>query len=165
MKKFLAQFVLLVIIIAVALIFFAPNKEAPDLDLPFLPQPPAYKQLQINEVKIQVEVADTQGKRSKGLGGREPLKEDEGMLFIFPKLDKYPFWMKGLSFPLDLIYIKEDKVVDIIPNVPPQAVGQEDAQLPIYQPKEPVDKVLEVLGGTAAKFNIKVGDSIKLSEI
>lgn len=160
MKKFIIQVIFLIIIIGVALFIYKTNTQLPDL--PFLPQPLVQKQVQISNANIKVEVADTQAKRSKGLGGKTSLGQDEGMLFVFEKLDKYPFWMKGLTFPLDFIWIRGDKVVDILVNVQPPAAGQSDASLPIYQSSETVDKVLEATAGTIQKYNIKVGDTVRI---
>lgn len=161
MKKFTVQVVLILAVTVGALVFYFKNPNLPDV--PFLPQQTTAKSLQINGAKFKVEIADTQAKRSKGLGEREKLASDEGMLFIFDKADKYPFWMKGLTFPLDFIWIKGDTVVDITQNVPPPAVGQQDSSLTIYQPKEEVNKVLEVSGGTTQRLNIKAGDTITLN--
>lgn len=158
MKKFLIQAVLLLITIGAALFFYKTNAQIPNL--PFLPQGPLFKQIQINDATLRVEVADTQEKRSKGLGGKETLASDEGMLFIFPKTDKYPFWMKGLKFPLDFIWIRDNKVVDLLPNIQPPAAGQSDESLPIYQSKEDADKVLEISAGTIQRLDIKVGDTV-----
>ncbi len=163
MKKFIAQTVILVLLIGAGIFFFVPSKNSGTTpEIPFLPQTAQFKEIQIGEAKIKAEIADTASKRSKGLGGKVSLGENEGMLFIFPKLDKYPFWMKGLKFPLDFVWIKNDQVVDILENIPPPQNGQADSSLPIYSAKEEVDKVLEINGGTVKKFNIKVGDIISL---
>lgn len=159
MKKFLIQFSLLLIVIFLALAIFTGKIPS----IPFLPQLAKFGVIIINEAKLKVEIADTQPKRSKGLGGRTSLAEGEGMLFIFPKEDKYPFWMKGVSFPLDFIWIKGDKVADLLENVSPAQAGQKDVDLPIYVPKEPVDKILEVNAGTISKLKIKIGDLINIS--
>lgn len=138
-------------------------KQNPSLTgLPFMPEQPTFKQLRINNVTVKVEIADTQAKRSKGLGGRQSLASDGGMLFIFSKPDKYPFWMKGLDLPLDFVWIRGDLVVDIFQNIQPPTPGQSDESLPVYESKEEVDKVLEVVGGTAQRLNIKVGDRVKI---
>lgn len=160
MKTFAIQAILLVIVIGVGFFFFNPNVSVPSL--PFLPQRPQLKELVINDKKLKVEIADTKSKRSKGLGGRENLASDSGMLFIFPEKDKYPFWMKGLKFPLDFIYIREDKIVDFLSNIQPPSAGQTDESLSIYLPQEEVDKILEVAAGTIERLNIKVGDKILL---
>ncbi|MDO8577202.1 MAG: DUF192 domain-containing protein [Candidatus Daviesbacteria bacterium] len=160
MKKFILQSVLLIIGIIVALFFY---KQNPNLSgLPFMPEQTVFKQLRINNAMLKVEIADTQAKRSKGLGGRQSLASDGGMLFVFPKPDKHPFWMKGLAFLLDFIWIREDLVVDISQNIHPPTPGQSDESLPVYESKEEVDKVLEVVGGTAQRLNIKVGDRVKI---
>lgn len=131
--------------------------------VPFLPQAPQAKELEINDTVIKVEIADTQAKRSKGLGGKVSLASGSGMLFVFDRLDKYPFWMKGLSFPLDFIWIKGLEVVDILENIQPPASGTLDSSLQIYSSNTEVDKVLEVNTGFVKVHNIKVGDTIKLS--
>lgn len=161
MKKFLIQFVLLIIVIALGLSIFTgriPN-------IPFFPQATRVGEIVINDSKIKVEIADTKAKRNRGLGGRQSLASDGGMLFVFDREDKYPFWMKGINFPLDLVWIKGDQVVDILPNIPSPTKGTGDESLQIYRPKEEVDKVLEVNAGTSEKLNIKVGDTIKLNPL
>lgn len=161
MKKFTIQFILLIAAIAIGFTFY---QQSPDISkLPFVPPKPVVKELQINNNKLTVEIADTQTKRNQGLGGRESLASDSGMLFIFPNADKYKFWMKGLSFPLDFIWIKGNAVVDILENVPPPPANTPDSALAIYQPKDAVDKVLEVNTGVVKRLNIKAGDAIKLN--
>lgn len=161
MKKFVIQAIFLIIIIAAALIFFSPVAPT-NIEIPFLPQQPNFQQLEIRGTKLKVEIADTQSKRSKGLSGREALASDEGMLFIFDRADKYPFWMKGLNFPLDFIWIREDKVVDLLPQASPPAPGQSDESLPIYSSRIEVDKVLEVSAGIIQRLGIQIGDTIVL---
>lgn len=158
MKKFLIQAVLLLLTITAALYFYKTNTQIPNL--PFVPQQSVFKKIQIGSTSLNVAVADTQEKRSKGLGRKEALASDEGMLFVFPEASKYPFWMKGLKFPLDFIWIRDNKVVDLLPNIQPPSVGQSDESLPIYQSKEDVDKVLEVSASTIQRLDIKIGDTI-----
>lgn len=162
MKKFIAQGILLLLIIAVGIYFYSPKGGSKNVDIPFIPQIAKFSNLQINDATFKVEIADNNAKRSKGLGGRESLGELEGMLFVFENKDTHAFWMKGLSFPLDFVWISDDKVVDLTENLAPPAKGQSDASLPIYSSKQPVDKVLEINGGVVKKFNIKVGDSVNI---
>lgn len=162
MKKFTFQAILLISLITIGLFLYKTKARVPNL--PFLPQAPVFKQLQINGNLLKVEIADTQAKRSKGLGGRQGLETDMGMLFIFDKTDRYPFWMKGLNFPLDFVWIRGDKVVDIFQNIQPPETNQTDESLQVYQSKEEVDKILEINSGVVQKLNIKVGDTIKVIE-
>ncbi len=161
MKKFVIQIILLLTVIGAGIFLFNPSTgKTPEI--PFLPQPPKTAQLQINGNSIKVEVADTAQKRSKGLAGKSELSENEGMLFVFDRLDKYVFWMKGLSFPLDFVWIKDTQVVDILENIPPPSPGQSDDSLPVYSSKVDFNKVLEIKAGTVKRLNIKAGDTINL---
>ena len=162
MKKFVVQSILLILVIGLALVLFNPGKPGQTPELPFLPQKGKFISLQINGKVIKVEVADTAEKRKKGLAGRESLAENEGMLFIFEREERYPFWMKGLKFPLDFVWIKDNEVVDILENIPPPAKKQKDSDLPIYSAQTAINRVLELNAGTVQKLNIKVGDTVSL---
>ncbi len=165
MKKFAVQIVALLILISGALYFYNPTGGGRSIPLPFAPEQVAIKQLEINGNKLKVEIADTKEKRTRGLGGRESLEDDGGMLFIFPDSSKHSFWMKGLKFPLDFIWIKDSIVVDIILNAPPPTENQKDEDLPIYLPNTEVDKVLEVKAGGVERLGIKVGDTINIVDL
>lgn len=158
MKKFAIQVILLLAFIVGGAYFYKSGGQLSGL--PFMPQGPLTKQVQINGVKLNVEIADTKEKRAKGLSGRDNLASDSGMLFVFPESSKHSFWMKGLSFPLDFVWIKGEKIVSVLQNVPSPAQGQPDFSLPIYQPEVEVDKVLEVPAGTVQLLNIKIGDTL-----
>lgn len=69
------------------------------------------QEIKINNKTYQVEIADTEEKRRKGLQGVSELKKNEGMLFIFDKPQTVQFWMKDTEIPLDIIFIDEDYTV------------------------------------------------------
>ncbi len=112
----------------------------------------------VNGVKIEVEVADTFLAREKGLSGREKLEENKGMLFVFEIKDFHSFWMKEMKFPIDIIWISNDRIVDIAHNVPTVA-GE---FLKTYKPKEPVNFVLEVNAGFSERHGLKAGDRVEI---
>lgn len=158
MKKFVIQIVILLIIIFTAL-YFATSK-SPNFSLNL--SSPKMSQLQIGNTTINVLVADNDNTRKRGLGGKEAVATNEGMLFVYPNLDKRIFWMKGVKFPLDFIWIRGNQVVDIIKNVPGVTKDQKDEDLPRYTSKELVDKALEVAAGFVDSENIHVGDTIQI---
>lgn len=160
MKKFWIQTLLLTAIITGAFYVFS-NQNILQNYLPTGGQQDL-SEIRINETSIKIEVADTQLLRTKGLSGRDSLASDSGMLFIFPSESKYRFWMKGMKFPLDMIFIKGGKVVDIIKNIPPPIPGQKDSILTVYEPIVPIDMLLEVNAGFAGSSNIQVGDNVFL---
>lgn len=108
-----------------------------------------------------VELALTEGEKTKGLMFRGFLGEDKGMLFIYEKEGIYSFWMKNTLIPLDIIWINSDKkVVHIESNVKP--CNEECKSL---YPSENAQFVLEINGGLAERLNIKLGDEIKFHKI
>ena len=115
---------------------------------------------------IKVEVARTEEERSKGLSKRESLNSDSGMLFIFDTEKGNPiFWMKDTKIPLDMIWIKDGKIIRIDKNVPVPAERTLDSKLKTYSAGVPVDYVLEVSGGYCDTNLIKVGDSVVTSGV
>jgi uncharacterized membrane protein (UPF0127 family) len=67
--------------------------------------------------------------------------------------------MKGMKFDLDLIWIKNNRVIGITSNVPHPK--NENDELPLYPPPSEIDMVLEVASGFSEKNNIAVGDTIR----
>lgn len=108
---------------------------------------------------IYAEVAASVLKHSAGLSGRESLGIDHGMLFVFPKPQSLTFWMKGMRFPLDFIWIRNNVVVDISPHMQPP---QNTFDLSIVRPKELANMALEVNAGTVKRLGIKIGDPVEI---
>ena len=113
--------------------------------------------IKIGQKTISVEIADTQEKQKKGLSGRENLPEDSGMLFVFKEEGRHQFWMKDMKFPIDIIWINKDTVVDITHDARPENDG---GYLKIYEPRSKVRFVLEVNSGFAKENNVKIGNRV-----
>ena len=113
------------------------------------------KYVEIAGQKVAVELALTNEAKEQGLSGRTALGENEGMLFVFDRPDKYSFWMKGMKFPLDIIWLGENlKVVYIKKEVKPETFPES------YKPDAEAKYVLEVQAGFSDKNNLKTGDSV-----
>lgn len=108
--------------------------------------------LTIGEMKIAVEIADTETERARGLSGREALAENSGMLFVFDTTDYHNFWMKEMNFPLDIIWLDDNwRVIDITANISPKDFPT------TYQPRLPARYVLEVNSGFTTNHQITIG--------
>ncbi len=110
-------------------------------------------------VRVAVDIVNTPALRSQGLSGRAGLAADEGMLFEFeaPKLQS--FWMKDMRFEIDIVWIRDDQIVGITPNVPlPKTPGA----LPQFSSPVPCDVVLELRAGAARRFGLKLGDAVRV---
>lgn len=115
---------------------------------------------------IQVEIAKNEADRELGLGGRSYLAPDNGMLFIFDSKGVTPtFWMKGMLFPLDIIWISGGKVVKIDKNAAVESTITPDDKLKLYNPNSPIDYVLEVNSGFSDTNNVTVGSTVVLNGI
>ena len=108
--------------------------------------------------EIPVEVADTLKKRSLGLGKRTSLKKGWGMLFVFEKRKPHRFWMKDMQFPLDIIWLDNHRIVHIIHNAKPSNSTDEPE---VMTSPVPVNFVLEIAAGRAAKLRLKTGQRMK----
>jgi uncharacterized protein len=108
---------------------------------------------------IEVEVAATSPQSQRGLGYRDSLAADAGMLFDLHQVrdPSLFFWMKGMRFPLDMVWIGEDRrVVGVTADVQSEP-GVPDAQLAHYSPPAPVRYVLELNSGAAARIGVTTG--------
>lgn len=110
--------------------------------------------------RICFEIADTEGKRAKGLMFRKSgeLPEDQGMLFIYPDEGLRSFWMKNTFIPLDMIFMDSQKTV----------VGIVESASPLTESPRKVDRpsqlILELNAGSAKKWGIAVGSVFKTEE-
>jgi uncharacterized protein len=113
----------------------------------------------VGDAPVRAEVADDEASLERGLSGRNRLGADDGMLFLLPD-DSPSFWMKGMRFPLDVVWIKNGRVVDVTADVPPPSGP--GARLPTYSPARPADRALEVNAGWAARHGVGPGDAVQV---
>jgi len=123
------------------------------------------KSIKIGESKINIETVDTPEGIEQGLSGRQDLCSDCGMLFVFKKPDIQKFWMRRMYFDIDIIWINNNRVVDITYNVQKPDEIEFEYPTQIYQSSVPCDKVLEVNAGWAEGNAISVGDKVSYSNI
>lgn len=107
----------------------------------------------VGQVKVQAEAVRTPEKLYRGLGYRKELPAGRGMLFLMPLVTVQDFCMRGMQFPIDIIWIVQGRIVGLEPNVSPQFTGT-------LSSPQPVNVVLEVPGGFAEKYGIRVGDRV-----
>jgi uncharacterized membrane protein (UPF0127 family) len=122
-------------------------------------QPPPQALVQVGDAAVRAEVADDEAALQRGLSGRERLDADAGMLFVLPD-DSPSFWMKGMRFALDIVWIKDGRVVDVTADVPPPAGA--NAALSTYSPARPANRALEVNAGWAARNGVERGDRVRM---
>jgi len=110
-----------------------------------------------NTITLDIEVADNEQDRMRGLMDRFSLPDQAGMLFIFENDEPRSFWMKNTYISLDIIFINSNKEI----------VGIQKYTQPRTTTSIPSDKpamyVLEVNAGYCDKYDIEPGDKVEFS--
>jgi uncharacterized membrane protein (UPF0127 family) len=139
--------------VAVALLLAAALSSAPACAAPSGPR--AILESGGKSLPVQVEVADTDAKRERGLMFRKELADGRGMLFLFDEEGEHAFWMKDTLIPLDLIFVDSSgKITGIIAQARPLDLQTRSGG--------PSRMVLEVPGGWAAAHGVKAGDRMRV---
>lgn len=114
-------------------------------------------QVRINGMVFKTETPRDTSDFDKGLAGRPCIPADQAMLFAFKKPGQYPFWMKGMKFPIDIIWIGADHKV---------AAAEIDESPSTYPDKfvnqKPAQFVLELKANTAKDLHIQIGTPVQL---
>lgn len=123
----------------------------------FLPE------VQLGSERVKLEVASTDAEVQRGLMYRTNLPETQGMIFVFSPPREVAFWMAHCFIHLDMIFIKDGKIVEISKNVPP-CKAKNDQDCPRYPEAGAIDvsHVIEVAGGYCDRHGVKVGDTVKV---
>jgi uncharacterized membrane protein (UPF0127 family) len=103
---------------------------------------------------LLADIADSPDQKSLGLGVRETMDEGEAMLFPFKEEGKHPFWMRGMKFPIDIIWLDSEKtVVHIEHSLQPCT----PFDCPSYVPDKDAKYVLETVAGFSEKQGVVEG--------
>lgn len=103
---------------------------------------------------IDIEIAETDDERAKGLMDRKSMADSQGMLFIFTAPEEQSFWMKNTYISLDILYV--DEKMEIV-SIQKYATPLSEESLPSFKKAQ---YVVEVNAGFCDKNKIKYGDKI-----
>ncbi|HET6516665.1 MAG TPA: DUF192 domain-containing protein [Nitrosopumilaceae archaeon] len=123
--------------------------------------------IKIDDKVLQVQIADTEPSRVRGLMFQEKLPYDQGMFFVFDNPGTYSMWMLNMQFSLDIIWFDSDgNVIHIEENVPPCKSALETVTCSGVNPG--TDKalyVLEVTSGFVDKFGVTENSVLEIISI
>jgi uncharacterized protein len=106
---------------------------------------------------FKAEIPKNPAAYDKGLGGRPCILSSQAMLFVFKKPGQYAFWMKGMNFPIDIIWIGADhRVAAVEGNEQPSTYPDK------FVNQKPAQYVLEVKANTANELHINIGTAVSL---
>lgn len=115
--------------------------------------------LRVADQVVSLEVARTPEELETGLMFRRELPADRGMAFVFEEPTSTSFWMKDTLIPLDIVYVRDGVVTNIVDEAPPC----ESDPCPSYPSDGKIDTVVELAAGRAAELGIAVGSSLDLT--
>jgi hypothetical protein len=106
---------------------------------------------------LQAEVMVKDEDRAMGLMFRPSLPRDRGMLFVFETSDFHGIWMKNCRFPIDILWLDEQRsVVHVAEAVPPCKAEP----CPVYNPLRKAAYVVELNAGQARREKAVIGSTI-----
>ena len=106
---------------------------------------------------FNVEIADSQTERNRGLMFRDVLAPMDGMLFEFEQQQVASIWMKNTSIFLDVLFVRADgRILKIEHSAKPYSLRSMTSEAPVAA-------VLELAGGQVNALGIKPGDRIQHS--
>jgi uncharacterized protein len=95
----------------------------------------------------------------RGLMFRTSLASDRGMLFVYPRPDRYQTVMYNVLIPLDIIWMDLNRrIVEIDENAPP---CKTQASKCVKYGGKLSSFALEIGGGMAKKYGLQVGQIIQ----
>ena len=111
--------------------------------------------IMVDNVPLEVQIADSEPRRVRGLMFQDQLPYDQGMIFVFQEPGLYSLWMLNMQFSLDMIWFDYDgKVVHIEKNVLPCKTALEITTCQSVVPDGEALYVLEVTSGFVDQNNI-----------
>lgn len=108
--------------------------------------------------EVWLELAVDAPERERGLMYRTEMKDDWGMLFIYPSARPLSFWMKNTYMPLDMVFIDaRGEVVGVIQGAEPLTLSPRAVETPARY-------VLELKAGRADQMGIHKGTWMRLED-
>lgn len=111
---------------------------------------------------VFAEIASNPTTRAKGLMDRPSMPQDGGMLFQFPELGYWTFWMKNTKIPLDILWLdKIGTIIHLESDVP--ICTRTDDHCPRYYSHKKSWQVLELNAGMAEKLELIPGNRLTIT--
>lgn len=113
--------------------------------------------LRLDGQSYHITVMRTDDELQKGLSGTDSLPAGQAMVFAFARDDTWAMWMKDMKYPIDMVWLNDDKeVVYSVKNAQPSSYPKR------FQPNVAARYVIELPSGTIDKTDIRNGDAAGL---
>ncbi|MDE1763969.1 MAG: DUF192 domain-containing protein [Thaumarchaeota archaeon] len=123
--------------------------------------------VKLDSATLDVQIAETDAQRARGLMFQDPMPYDQGMIFVMDSEQVIPIWMLNMQFPLDIIWFDSNgNVVHIAKYVQPCKSALETATCTVDNGGGKLAKyVLEVTAGFVSKYNITASSKLQIISI
>lgn len=118
-----------------------------------------------DETVIHAELAQTMTERVLGLMYRDAFKENEGMLFQFDDDEEHSITMRNMRFDLDVVFFRDDGKITALFEFLKHPKNAEEEEMPPARVSGSGRYVLELLAGSAEKYGLRVGDTLRIGPI
>ncbi|MEX0862377.1 DUF192 domain-containing protein [Nitrosopumilus sp.] len=120
----------------------------------------------IDDIPLEVQIADSEPRRVRGLMFQDQLPLDQGMIFVFDDPGLYSLWMLNMQFSLDMIWFDQDgNIVHIEKDVPPCKTVLELTTCQSVVPDGEASYILEVTAGFIDQNNITADSKLTIISI
>jgi uncharacterized membrane protein (UPF0127 family) len=119
----------------------------------------------VGDQQLDTMLAVTAKQQQLGMGYRNSLGENEAMLFVGTEPEPKTFWMKGMRYCLDIIWVEGGKIVGAAENTCPDPAGTADADRLRVSSPVPVTHVLETRAGFLKDHGFGVGTDVIIPEL
>ena len=115
------------------------------------------------DVSLTAYHANTLVKKFMGLGNQTSLPRDKGMVFTFDSVDSRTVGMRWMEFPIDIIFVSDDGVVNTVVTLSePQSLVESSV---LYETVECEAKyIIEVNAGWTKENNITHGTEVHIDD-
>ena len=107
------------------------------------------KTAQLGQCQFDLSLAKSTSEQRRGLSLLPVLADDRGLAFPQATAGRPNFWMHQMRFNIDLIWLNQERVVAVDPNL------TLDGGRRIYPAPQPVDLIIELAAGRAEECQIK----------
>lgn len=119
--------------------------------------------VEVGGMRYNVEIANDDESRARGLMFRDALDQGHGMIFIHEREELQSYWMKNTRIPLDILYFdNQRRLVSQQRDVPPCSLGN---GCPPYPSSAPARYVLELNAGEAARLGLQDGATMQFGPV
>lgn len=118
---------------------------------------------------FHLEIASDDPVRMRGLGGRDYIAPDGGMIFVFTNPQPLAFVMRDCLAPIDIAFLDAaGRVVSMhempieAPRRPNESPAEYEQRLTQYPSRFPAQFAVETARGRLKEVGVKVGDKLEL---